>query len=75
VVSKRLTIQGFIVTDKPLWDKYFKEHQEKLSAWIADGSVKARLDVTEGIDNAIKGFLAMLTGKNFGKAVIKIHDE
>lgn len=51
---------------------YFMEHQQKLSSWIADGSVKANLDVTEGIDNAAKGFIGMLNGENFGKAVLKI---
>ncbi|VTT73840.1 unnamed protein product [Fusarium fujikuroi] len=40
--------------------------------WLADGSVKAKLYVTEGIDNAAEGFIGMLQGKNFGKAVLKL---
>jgi len=50
---------------------YAKEHQEKLGQWIADGSVKTKLAVTEGIDNTPQAFVGMLEGKNFGKVVVK----
>ena len=29
-------------------------------------------DVTNGLDNAIEGFIGMLKGENFGKAVVKV---
>lgn len=74
VVSKRITMQGFIVSDPDFGPAYGQEHQEKVQAWIADGSFKAKLHVTEGIDNAAEGFLGLLEGKNFGKAVLKIKD-
>lgn len=74
VVGKRLTMRGFIVGDANMGPRYAKEHQEKLQKWIADGSFKATFSVTEGIDNAIEGFLGMLQGKNFGKAVLQIAD-
>lgn len=75
IVTKRLKIQGFIVNDPGLGPKYFEEHIEKLSAWIADGTFKAREHVTDGIENASQGLLDMLQGKNEGKAVVKIADE
>jgi NADPH-dependent curcumin reductase CurA len=75
VVSKRITMQGFIVGDADFGPKYAKEHQEKMAQWLADGSVQAKIHVTEGIDNAAEGLIGMLHGKNFGKAVIKIKDE
>jgi len=71
-VGKRLKIQGFIVSDANMGPKHFKEHQEKLSEWIADGSFKTKMAVTEGIDNAAEGFIGMLAGKNFGKALVEI---
>lgn len=74
VVSKRITMQGFIVSDPAFGPAYAQVHQEKVQAWIADGSFKAKLHVTEGIDNAAEGFLGLLEGKNFGKAVLKIKD-
>ncbi|EAQ92055.1 hypothetical protein CHGG_00290 [Chaetomium globosum CBS 148.51] len=75
VVSKRLTMRGFIVGDKGFADKYGKEHQEKMQQWLAEGSVKAKLHVVEGIDNAAEGLVSIFEGKNFGKAVLKIKDE
>jgi len=73
-VGKRIKMQGFIVGDKNMGPKYSQEHQEKLQKWIADGSFKAQMSVTMGIDNAAEGFLGMLSGKNFGKAVLQIAD-
>ncbi|KAK3347425.1 hypothetical protein B0H65DRAFT_547256 [Neurospora tetraspora] len=75
VFAKRLEMRGFIVFDKDFGPKYCKEHQEQLSKWIAEGSVKVKLHVTEGIDNAAEGLLGIFQGKNFGKAVLHIKDE
>ncbi|KAF2751504.1 NAD(P)-binding protein [Sporormia fimetaria CBS 119925] len=74
VVAKRLTIRGFIVGDENMGPKHAKEHQEKLQKWLSEGTFKAKMSVTEGIDNAVDGFLGMLKGKNFGKAVLQIAD-
>lgn len=74
VVGKRLTMRGFIVSDENMGPKHAEEHQEKLQKWLSEGTFKAKLSVTEGIDNAVDGFLGMLSGKNFGKAVLQIAD-
>ncbi|KAF1988480.1 NAD(P)-binding protein [Aulographum hederae CBS 113979] len=74
VVSKRIKMQGFIVSDANMGPKYTKEHQEKLPKWIADGDFKVKMSTTVGIDNAVEGFIGMLEGKNFGKAVLEIAD-
>jgi len=74
VVGKRLTMRGFIVSDANMGPKHAKEHQEKLQKWLSEGSFKSKLSVTEGIDNGIDGFLGMLKGDNFGKAVLQIAD-
>lgn len=74
VVSKRIRMEGFIVFDENFGPKYAKEHQENMQKWLAEGSVKAKLDVTEGIDKAAEGLVGIFMGKNFGKAVLKIRD-
>jgi len=74
VVGKRLKIQGFIVSDANMGPKHGDEHREKLSKWIADGSFKVLQDVTVGIENGPEGFIGMLAGKNFGKALLQIAD-
>lgn len=72
IISKQLTLVGFIVAKPGYGPAYAAEHQEKLGQWIADGSVKTKLAVWEGIDNAAEAFVGMLRGENFGKALIKI---
>ena len=66
------TMQGFLVFSPGFGPAYAKEHQEKLQAWIADGSVQVKLHVTDGIDKAPEGFIELFEGRNFGKAVLKI---
>lgn len=73
-VTKRLTIRGFIVSDENMGPKYAKEHKEKMQKWLADGTITAKLGITDGIDGAAEGFLGMLQGKTFGKAVLQIAD-
>ncbi|KAI0171710.1 NAD(P)-binding protein [Hypoxylon sp. FL1284] len=72
IVSKLLTVQGFLVGQPEFGAAYFEEHQKTVQKWIADGSFNAKLHVTEGIDNAAEGLLGMYRGENFGKAVLKI---
>jgi len=74
VVGKRLTIRGFIVGDPDFGPKWAKEHREKVSKWISEGSFKAQQSITEGIDNAPQGLLGLFKGENFGKAILKIAD-
>jgi NADPH-dependent curcumin reductase CurA len=71
ILTKRLTMRGFVVGDKGMGDKYRQEHQERVSQWIKDGAFKASTWECEGIDNGIDGILALFHGYNFGKAVLK----
>ncbi|KAF0402086.1 NADP-binding protein [Gigaspora margarita] len=69
VVTKRLLIQGFIV-----FDHYheMEPFQKEMREWLKQGKLKYKEDLVEGIQNAPNAFLNLLTGKNFGKAVVKI---
>ncbi|KAJ5186558.1 hypothetical protein N7449_011322 [Penicillium cf. viridicatum] len=51
--------------------KYTKEHQENVQKWIKDGSFKALIHETQGIENAADGLAGIFKGLNFGKAVLK----
>lgn len=74
LIAKLITMQGFLVAQPEFGPAYFEEHQQQVQKWIAEGSFKAKLHVTEGIDKAAEGFVGMLKGDNFGKAVLKIKD-
>ncbi|KAF3925156.1 Zeta-crystallin [Dactylellina cionopaga] len=69
VVGKRLKIEGFIVGD--IAAKYMVKFQTDVQKWLHEGQIVYNEDVTVGIDHEAEGFVKMLNGKNFGKAVIR----
>ena len=69
VVAKRVRIQGLIVTDNLT---RFAEWRAMATPWVADGSLKYREDVHDGLQNAAAAFIAMLGGANFGKLLIRV---
>ena len=69
IVGKKVRINGFIVSDHgDMRDQFLSE----MIPWIADGKVKSRETVFEGIDNAVDAFLGLFSGENFGKMVVKL---
>ena len=42
------------------------------SGWLADGQVRYREDVTDGLENVVEAFTGMLAGRNFGKALVRV---
>lgn len=75
IVAKRVKIQGFIVGDDGFGPDYAQEHQENVQKWLHEGEFKVKEHVTEGIENAAEGFVGMLKGDNFGKAVLKLNHD
>lgn len=69
VLTKRLTIRGFIVTDfAPLRADFLRD----MSQWVREGKVKYKESVTDGIDNAPTAFMGLLKGANFGKQLVRV---
>jgi len=54
-----------------LWHRR-DEALQRLSNWQRAGQIKFKEDVLEGIERMPEGFLRLLSGKNFGKQIIKI---
>ena len=69
ILTKRLTIRGFIVTD---FAAKYADFLRDVSQWIKDGKIKYREDIAEGLENAPAAFMGMLKGKNFGKQLVRV---
>jgi NADPH-dependent curcumin reductase CurA len=69
VLVNRIRMQGMIVFD---WKDRYGEALKGLSGYLAEGKLKYRESIVEGIDNAPKGLIALLKGENFGKQLIKL---
>ena len=69
VLVNRIRMQGMIVFD---WKDRYGEAIEGLAGYLADGKLKYRESVVEGIENAPEGFIALLKGANFGKQLVRL---
>ena len=69
VLTKRLTIRGFIVSDFASQAEAFARD---VSAWLGQGEIKYKEDVVEGLENAPQAFVGLLQGKNFGKLLVRV---
>jgi NADPH-dependent curcumin reductase CurA len=72
VLTKRLNLRGFIVTD---FAARYDDFMRDVSAWLRDGRIKYREHVVEGIEQAPRGLIGLLRGENFGKMLVCIADE
>ena len=70
VLSKRLTVRGFINYD--FAEEHYAAFLRTVSAGIADGRIHYREDITDGFENTPAAFVAMLEGRNFGKALVRV---
>ncbi len=69
VVGKRVLIQGFIVSDRP---EKLAEWRKLAAPWVADGSLVYREDEHEGLEQAPEALAAVLSGRNFGKMLVRV---
>lgn len=71
VLKKSLTVRGFIQREfTALRPAFLQEAQ----GWIADGRLRYREDIVDGLANAPAAFIDLLQGHNFGKLVVKVAD-
>ncbi len=72
-LTKSLTVRGFIQ------DEFTKSHGRDfvrdMTGWVADGSVRYREDIVQGLENAPEAFRGMLAGKNFGKLLVQVGED
>jgi NADPH-dependent curcumin reductase len=69
LMGKRARMEGFNTLDH--WDSY-AAGAAQLAQWVADGSIKHREHVLEGLDRAPEALVRLFSGDHLGKLVIKV---
>ena len=69
LVVRRLRMEGFIVMD---YDNRREQADAELAGWVADGSLKYKVDIIEGLEHAPKALIGLLHGENTGKRMIRV---
>jgi NADPH-dependent curcumin reductase CurA len=68
-VLKQLTLRGLLVTAH--LDR-LPEYAARAARWLADGSLRTKETVVEGIERAPEAFLGVLSGANTGKMLVRL---
>jgi NADPH-dependent curcumin reductase CurA len=71
LLTRNVKKEGFIVA-RPAWVKRYPEALAQLATWVAEGKIKMRETVAEGLESAPKAFLSLFDGSNTGKMVVKV---
>lgn len=69
LLVKRIRMQGFIIFD---YEGRQPEFLTPMRQWLAEGKVKFREDIVEGLENAPQAFIGLLQGENFGKLIVRV---
>jgi NADPH-dependent curcumin reductase CurA len=69
VLVNRIRLQGMIVFD---WKDRYGEALAALTRYHAEGRLRYRESVVEGLENAPRGLIALLKGQNFGKQLVRL---
>ena len=69
ILINRVKIEGFIVSEHmDVWPQALQE----LATLVAQGQLRPRESIAQGLENAPEAFLGMLKGKNFGKQLVQL---
>ena len=68
LMIQRSRMEGFVILD---YAPRFEEATKDLTAWVADGSIRWRVDVQHGFENAPETLRRLYTGANQGKQLLE----
>ncbi|KAI5998608.1 hypothetical protein EDD15DRAFT_181630 [Pisolithus albus] len=72
LIAQRAKMEGFIVFD---YESEYPRAIKELAVGLADGSIKRKFHIVEGLENAPKALPMLYSGANEGKLVVKVSDE
>jgi hypothetical protein len=69
IIAARIRLKGFIVFDYfPRMAEFYAE----MGPWVANGTVKSRETVVNGLENMPDAFLGLFKGENIGKMLVRL---
>jgi NADPH-dependent curcumin reductase CurA len=72
ILTQRVRVEGFIVLD---YVDRFQEAIEDLRRWLAEGRIRYRVDLVDGLENAPRAINKLFDGSNKGKIIVKVSEE
>ena len=69
LLINRASMIGFLVSD---YAARYGEAAREMAGWMAQGKLKSREDIVEGLETFPETLLKLFTGENFGKLMIKV---
>ena len=69
MIGKRLTMKGFIVSDS---FGRMEEFGREVGGYLAEGKLRVKETITEGIESAPQAFIDLFHGGNSGKMVVRL---
>lgn len=72
IITHRLTVQGFLVLD---YAPRAREMVETMGPWLAEGKVKWKVHVDDGLEGALTSLNRLFTGDHDGKLLVRVSEE
>ena len=70
IARRSVLVQGYVNTE------FVADHDDdflrEVGALVASGRVRYREDIVEGLEAAPEAFIGMLSGRNFGKLLVRV---
>lgn len=70
LLMRRIRMQGFIIFDD--YGHRYGEFAKAMGQWYAEGKIRYREQLVEGLEQAPEALIGLLEGKNFGKVVVQV---
>jgi NADPH-dependent curcumin reductase CurA len=70
ILSRSLTVRGFVMTE--FVEAQLDDFLGEATQWVADGKLRWREDIVQGLENAPDAFIGLLEGRNFGKLLVQL---
>jgi NADPH-dependent curcumin reductase CurA len=70
ILSKSLTLHEFIYSE--FAEQHYAEFLREVGAGIADGRIRYREDIVDGLEKALEAFIGMVDGSNFAKVIVRV---